>query len=297
MTATLQQDILWRSKVLGRKISGRDPHVPWDLLLRRITGPRREPGPSPMELITCDEAAQMAEYRVGEHRYWYPAFTDASKLGVFHAEVFNPEHDHYYECRGSVLKEGDVVLDAGACEGFFIRYALDRGARVLAVEPWTQMVACLERTFAPEIADGRVQIVRSMLGRENGEKLLTIDLDFPFAACDRDLPGVAPDRKSTEMSPVITVDELLKTSPFGPVTFLKMDIEGGEKEALRSAIQLLKEGRPRLSIATYHCADDWSWIMQHVRALAPDYQFWTKGFYYADPGGWRPLMIHGWPSA
>jgi hypothetical protein len=54
-----------------------------------------------------------------------------------HAEVFEPAaiNFHAYEYGGARLREGDYVEDAGACESFFVRYALHHGADVLAIEP------------------------------------------------------------------------------------------------------------------------------------------------------------------
>src|SRR5437867_3424418 len=58
---------------------------------------------------------------------------------------------------GTRIAPGDVVLDAGANVGVFTRKALWAGAsKVIAIEPGPENLECLRRTFAAEIADGRV---------------------------------------------------------------------------------------------------------------------------------------------
>src|SRR5262249_42061285 len=57
------------------------------------------------------------------------------------------------------VRTGDIVLDCGANVGVYTRRALDAGAKkVIAIEPAPENILCLRKTFAQEIAGGRVVV-------------------------------------------------------------------------------------------------------------------------------------------
>lgn len=277
--------------MLAGKAIGQIPDVPWGLLWQWVSQ-RHDELPQPtVSVLEEDAAAEMVLLQIGDHRFWFPASADRSLLGLFYPEVFDSRHPHYYEHAGAQLRSGDVALDAGACEGYFVRFALDRGASVLAIEPWSLMAACIERTFEPEVKAGRLQVVRTFLGEAAGETELTINLDHPFAS------GTGNDRESsrcvTESVPIATLDEVVAASRFPEINFIKMDIEGSELAALSGARRTFEQFRPRLSITTYHRSTDWKDIPASVLRFASGYQFTHKGVVFY-PGGWRPMVVHGW---
>jgi FkbM family methyltransferase len=288
----IARKLSWRAQLAWEKLSGQHPHLPWAVAWRCATLRRPPVSAAEVSFLEADEAAGMVRLRIGGHDYWYPADASRELLGGVYAEVFDPNQDHFYESLAVSLRPGDVALDAGACEGFFVRYALDRGARVLAVEPWSAMADCLERTFAAEIARGEVLVARVLLGSAPGASELIVDLDFPFGAAAAEVRQI--ERRLTETVPVTTIDAVVAESRFGRVDFLKMDIEGAEPEALAGAGETLRRFSPRLSITTYHHPDDWRRIARQIRAFVPAYRFWLKGMVCYEAGGWRPVMMHGW---
>jgi FkbM family methyltransferase len=288
---SVSEKLGWRARMLAEKASGKIPNVPWPLMWQWVSQ-RHDEMPKPgVTVLEEDPAADMVLLGIGKHQFWFPAAADRDLLDVFYPEVFDSRHPHFYEYAGARLREGDVALDAGACEGFFIRYALERGAKVLAIEPWSLMANCLERTFAPEVADGRVQVVRTFLGKEAGETEFTVNLDHPFASGpenDKSNP-----RSVTERVPITTLDDVVEGSQFSRIDFLKMDIEGSEMSALSGAARTFEKFVPRVSITTYHRATDWLDIPAQVCRFNPSYQFTHKGVVFY-PGGWRPMLCHGW---
>jgi FkbM family methyltransferase len=67
-----------------------------------------------------------------------------------------------------------------------------------------------------------------------------------------------------------------------PPTFIKIDIEGAEKEALEGARDIIKKYMPKLAIAAYHRADDLRAIPEKVLSIADTYSLYirhyTEGF-------------------
>jgi hypothetical protein len=136
-----------------------DPEL-WMLVVAESARPRRPSAdPPPYAVTEEDPSAGLHLVEIGGERYWLPRTMTANAMQMLYAEVFCEDHPHYYEHGGCTVRPGDVVVDAGASEGLFTRFALRRGARVIAVEPWGPLVEALRRTFAAAIADGTVTVV------------------------------------------------------------------------------------------------------------------------------------------
>jgi FkbM family methyltransferase len=56
------------------------------------------------------------------------------------------------------------------------------------------------------------------------------------------------------------------------ITFIKMDIEGAEYEALLGARKLIAENRPRMAISVYHKYEDFVTLANLVLEMHPDYR-------------------------
>ncbi len=77
------------------------------------------------------------------------------------------------------------------------------------------------------------------------------------------------------MVPMITLDEVLGEEG---ATFIKMDIEGGEKEALAGAKQLIKKYRPKLAISIYHKPEDILEVPEIILSYHPGYQLYMRHY-------------------
>lgn len=62
------------------------------------------------------------------------------------------------------------------------------------------------------------------------------------------------------------------------VTFIKMDIEGAELEALIGAESLIKKNRPKLAISIYHKMEDIIEIPQIILEYYPDYRLYLRHY-------------------
>lgn len=79
--------------------------------------------------------------------------------------------------------------------------------------------------------------------------------------------------------PVVSIDEILQGSV---ATFIKMDIEGAELEALKGAEKTIKKFKPKLAISVYHKPLDIIAIPLYIKELVPEYKFYLRhyGEYY-----------------
>ena len=153
---------------------------------------------------------------------------------------------------GDHVQRGDIVLDCGAHVGVFTDLALRRGAsRVVAIEPDPLNLECLRRNFSAEIAAGRVLL--APLGVWSDERTITLYTGKENSGMN----SMIWDQKAGQVEVrVTTIDQLLRELKLPRVDFIKMDIEGAEREALKGALGVLQRDRPRLMLDSYHRPDD-----------------------------------------
>lgn len=170
---------------------------------------------------------------------------------------------------GNRIRPGDVVLDAGANVGVFTRKALWAGAsKVIAIEPGPENLECLRRTFAAEIADGRVVLYPK--GVWDKDDVLKLSVDPTNSARDT---FVRPIENAQFIEvPLTTIDKMVDELQLTRVDFIKMDIEGAEQKAVVGAKNTLAEYRPRMALCIYHLTSDPIMVPKLVHDAVPDYQ-------------------------
>lgn len=157
----------------------------------------------------------------------------------------------------------EIFVDLGAYNGDSIRELLDytRGKfhRILAMEP----------------------------DRKNYKKLAKFVGDTPSVKCyqcaswcvDTELPFTGKASRQTTANPdgaVIparSVDNLLAGNP---VTLLKMDVEGAEREAIWGASRSIARYGPKLMISLYHRNEDMFELPLLVKRINPRYKLYIR---------------------
>jgi FkbM family methyltransferase len=167
------------------------------------------------------------------------------------------------------VKAGDVVLDCGANVGVFTRTALNHGAGlVVSIEPAPNTVECLRRNFEKEIAAGRVIVVPKGVWSHPDVLELAEGGDGNTTG---DSFVLGRDQKNKVRVPLTTIDILVVELALPRVDFVKMDIEGSEKEALRGGAETIRRYHPRMAIASEHLPDDVPAIPLTVNAIWSGY--------------------------
>lgn len=69
----------------------------------------------------------------------------------------------------------------------------------------------------------------------------------------------------------VTLDSMVQDA-----TYIKMDIEGSELEALRGAEELIKNRRPKMAICIYHRPKDLWQIPIYIHSLVPEYRMFIR---------------------
>ena len=77
----------------------------------------------------------------------------------------------------------------------------------------------------------------------------------------------------------VALDDILSDTG---VTFIKMDIEGAEVEALHGAAHTISEQKPRLAISIYHKPEDIWMIPKIILDYCTDYKFYLRHYSFSD---------------
>jgi FkbM family methyltransferase len=197
----------------------------------------------------------------------------------------DPGADIYFPPDLVRLTGAEVLVDCGAFDGDSIRLFTDRTSRrfahVYACEPDArnrQALAANLETLGPE-ARARVTILPFAIGGRDG----TVRFDTSGTAGSHMTADEASD--AVELR---TLDTLLKDAA---PTFIKMDIEGAEPEALHGATATLRRSRPILAVCAYHTCEHLWTLPAIISAAVPDYRISLRRYaeecwemvYYAVP--------------
>ena len=170
-----------------------------------------------------------------------------------------------YESNSVKVRSGDVVLDVGSHLGTFTRFALDKGARlVVAFEPELTNATCFKKTFAKEILENQVILIEAAAWESPGSLRFEPSGNWNTGTGSVYAAG-------SLVVPAVTIDETVEHLGLDRVDFVKMDIEGSERHALKGAHRTLSRFGPRMVLCIYHREDDPELIPQIVLEARPSY--------------------------
>ena len=89
--------------------------------------------------------------------------------------------------------------------------------------------------------------------------------------------GCSINENGDESVEVTSLDYIFKNSKELP-TFIKMDIEGAEKQALLGAETIIRKAKPKLAICVYHKKEDIYELPKLIYNINPEYRFCLKHY-------------------
>lgn len=208
--------------------------------------------------LTSKERKEHFIAAYGADRVWNCAFCDrlVGAVGMQYMDVFEP------------MKE-EIIINAGACDGRtdleFLMWGGDKVKRIYSFEADKSNVEkCKE--FIKEHCDDRVFLIPKGCWHETAKLSIGGGVGTP---------GSYLEEKGEGEIDVTTIDSVVKDEK---VTFIKMDIEGAELNALKGAKNTIVKNRPRLAICVYHKYEDFYKIPQYILSLAPEYRFYLRHY-------------------
>jgi FkbM family methyltransferase len=182
------------------------------------------------------------------------------------------EHPQYFPDDVVTWTDDEWIVDGGAYDGDTVRTLLakrgDRFGHILALEPDPENFARLQTSVAGlshEIRS-RVDCRQVALGSTRGT--LYLDTTGTAASATSATPLAGTSAVSAD-----TLDSLVDGAR---PTFIKLDIEGFELDALEGARKTIERQAPMLAICVYHRQDHLWRIPLRLRELRDDYALFLR---------------------
>jgi FkbM family methyltransferase len=183
------------------------------------------------------------------------------KGSYFQQEFFKPQNEEIYVDAGCY--DGDTIKDfVGFCEGNY--------KKIFGFEPHpVNFQNATENIKAWGFSN--VEIIQKGVWSTDDEFSFSLDCK-PCAA------GITA--HGNAIIQTTTIDKIIGDEP---VTFIKLDVEGVELEALRGAVNSIKKHKPKLAVCLYHKPEDILEIPEFLYGLVPEYNFYIRHHNYISP--------------
>lgn len=183
------------------------------------------------------------------------------------------EEYQYFDLDDLPHSPQEVFVDCGGFRGEtseqFIKWAGGDYKKIYLFEPDPVLMHECKENLASKTTSGNIKYYECGLWKE--------DASIHFQK-GQDIAG-----SRTVQSDVVSGDEIQVKSIDSVVsdhnvTFIKMDIEGSELQALQGAVNTIRKSRPKLAISVYHKRNDIWDIPVFLLGIHPDYKFYLRTY-------------------
>lgn len=186
-------------------------------------------------------------------------------------EIEEKQHKQYFPPKDILPVDGEeVFVDAGAYNGNtsleFVKWVQNKYKRIYLMEPDKLMYNITKEYI-------RIQGVKNTTIVNAGAYSYTGTISF----CEDSLTGSSyiNEKNGTSSINVISIDEMLNGER---VSYIKMDIEGSEMEALKGARKTIEIFHPKLAICLYHNPDDLWELPYYIMKNYPWYKVYIRHY-------------------
>lgn len=179
------------------------------------------------------------------------------------------EHDQYFVSELIQLKDGEIFVDGGAYTGDTIQQLLDEArkqkvniGKIYAFEPEENNYSLLSKFYGNR---SNIKLIQQGLSDKNDVLLFNASGVTARIVNDKD--------KATDKIKVMDLDSFEECKN---VSFIKMDIEGAEWDALQGAKKLIVRNKPKLTICLYHSDQDMIRLIEFIHDLVPEYKLYVR---------------------
>ncbi len=181
------------------------------------------------------------------------------------------EHEQYFDPGIIHFRENEIFIDAGALDlSTSIRFSEEcrkngvNHFKIHSFEPDDiSYKRCME--IQKKIPDVDLQLHHAGLWSEN--------TTLYFTECGTGGSRITQQKTSTSID-TVSLDNCI----LDEVTYIKLDIEGAELEALKGAKKIIQKYKPRLAVCIYHKKEDLIEIPQYLKELVPEYKFYVRHY-------------------
>ncbi|MFT4075429.1 MAG: FkbM family methyltransferase [Asticcacaulis sp.] len=181
------------------------------------------------------------------------------------AAIAKPEKAIYFEPDVMPLTDHEVLVDGGAYDGDTVRDFIAKTGECYShihsfeIDPVNADALAFKTQDIPNLSIHRV-------GLWNEPAEMGIE--------HRPDNGSRVSEAAEIKVPLNALDNL----ELGPVSLIKLDVEGAEVQALQGARKLIADYKPKLAISAYHKADDFQTILDTLKDLRDDYRLTLRHY-------------------
>lgn len=218
---------------------------------------------------------------IGSNKFSNEMIALLKQNGIHEEKIISPEYEkefmydyrnQYFDENIITFENAEVFVDAG-CFNFgnsklLLEKTGNKVKKIYAFEPDLENFNKIETTIKKSMLEN-VTVFNTGLWSEKNTLKFKANLD---AGCLIDESG------DTEIE-VVALDGVDIPEK---ITFIKMDIEGAELEALKGAQNRIKKDKPKLAICIYHKPEDIIDIPFYIKKLVPDYKLFMRHYSETD---------------
>lgn len=212
---------------------------------------------------------------LGVNKYKAEIYKQIKRLTESDAHIFSPECEwwigkwnQYFD--EDILKpvDGEIFVDAGSFDGNDSRRFVD----------WTHGKYNRIYAFEPD-ANNYNNMIKNCadIGKLVIEPMGLLDTEKQLRFTSGNTENSMFSEEGDVLIDVVSLDNYLQGEP---ITFLKMDIEGSEYQALEGARRTIENYAPKLAICVYHKPEDIIEIPLKILEINSNYVFYLRHYSY-----------------
>ena len=180
--------------------------------------------------------------------------------------IYNPYVLQYFDNSIIELRDDEFFIDLGAWEGDticnFIKASNNKYKRIVSFEPGEQQFKALNQMIRNK---NLINIDTYKIGAWSETGYLFFEED-----------GGGSSRIYDKGATKIKVDAMDNMFLDEPVSFIKMDVEGAEEQALLGAKNIIQKYKPKLAICVYHKPEDIVGLPLLIKEILPEYKIYLR---------------------
>ena len=169
------------------------------------------------------------------------------------------------------LSRKEVFVDVGAFVGDsiqeFVKVTDNKYKKIYAFEPDLYNITLAKK----QLDDERIVFYQKGVGKNKGKVYFYNENE----GIDEGARIVKDKTSATTEVEIVRLDDIVGEE----VTYIKMDIEGMELDALKGAEALITKYKPKLAISIYHKMEDIVEIPNHIRNMNLGYRFYLRHYW------------------
>lgn len=195
------------------------------------------------------------------------------------SQIVSPREEEYFDEK-VVLTENEVFIDCGGFDGDsalqFVKQCNGKYQDIIIFEPELSKKAAIEKNMG----DNRYQLYSLGVWSKNTK--------LCFKALGTSSSHVSEGKGGYVIETAALDETVYDRKP----TYIKMDIEGAEQEALKGCRKIIQTYKPKLAVCIYHKPDDLYKIPIMIKEMNPEYKLYVRQYANA----WFDTVLYAVPS-